>query len=300
MRYKEFKIEEAENDTTEPDDQTQADAETPNTTATTAAPSEQELTTPEPPKPGNPVATNNSLGNSLQSLFMGLFGTVLSSIAGQNPAFAGILRTILSGNSGGFNFQQMLSAAPAPLRSQVEQVLQHVDPETGQLNNDGTRIQPANNASGWTRIRVGNEEYEVGNDLVRQGGYYAIFSGSTAKQYADSRGWIVPPIEVITAVYQRGRKLKMPGRNNNPTDKNAQAHTRQIFEANGLSSFPSGLVCGHKKEVVASNTNRTRIYGGWNGRSVIQSDSSAHGPTYVDYSQGLRPCKKISGQQTNT
>ena len=149
--------------------------------------------------------------------------------------------------------------------------------------------------SGTTRISVGGNTYEVGNDLIKQGNSYAIFSGNSAKSYAEANGLVVPPIEVIQAIYQQARKLKMPARNNNPTDTNAQAHTQDIFRANNLSSFPTGLVAGHKKEIVASNGGRTRIFGGWSGSGIIQNDSSVHGGGYVDYSQGMRTCRLVSG-----
>ena len=151
--------------------------------------------------------------------------------------------------------------------------------------------------AGTTIIKVGNTTYEVGNDLIKSGNSYAIFSGDTAIQYASANGFIVPPIEVIKAVYAQARKLKMPARNNNPTDTNAAAHTQDIFQANGLSGFPSGLVAGHKKEVVATNKpTRTRIYGGWNGSSTIQPDSTIHGSSYVDYSQGMRTCRVVDSE----
>lgn len=150
------------------------------------------------------------------------------------------------------------------------------------------------NASGFTQITVGSQTYDVGNDLIRSGNSYAIFSGDSARQWADANGYIVPPIEVIQAVYAQGRQLVMPPRPNNPTDTNAEAHTQDIFEANGLSGFPSGLVYGHKKEVVAGP--RTRIFGGvWANGNIIQSDSSVHGGGYVDYSQGMRACRLANG-----
>ena len=160
-----------------------------------------------------------------------------------------------------------------------------------------TKKKLSESASGWYRITVGDATYEVGNDLIRQGDSYAIFSGDTARQYAQANGYVVPPIEVIQAIYQQAQKLIMPPRNNTPTDTNAEAHTQDIFEANNLNGFPTGLVCGHKKEVVSGP--RTRIYGGWNGNSVIQSDSSVHGGGYVDYSQGMRACRLVEGEASD-
>lgn len=160
------------------------------------------------------------------------------------------------------------------------------------------------NASGFTQITVGGRTYDVGNDLIRNGNSYAIFSGDSARQFAEANGYIVPPIEVIQAVYAQGRQLVMPARNNNPTDTNAEEHTQEIFEANGLNGFPSGLVYGHKKEIVApsaSRPGRTRIFGGiWPNGSMIQSDSSVHGGGYVDYSQGMRACKLSDGSTASS
>lgn len=155
-------------------------------------------------------------------------------------------------------------------------------------------------AVGTTRISVNNKVYEVGNDLIMQGGVYQIFSGASARQWAEANGYIVPPREVIMAVYEQAQPLQMPIRNNNPVDTNARAHTEQIIELNGQ---PSGLVAGHKKELTASSGNTTHIFGGrWPpgyGRtpgSIIQRSPSPHDQSHVDYSQGMRTCREVEGQ----
>ena len=314
MRYNDFKIVETRFKEQETDAAAQVDpdANVPrgrdqrNTPQTDAETQDNELTTPEPPNNNNPVRNNSALGNSLKTLFMGLFGAVLSKFAGTNPTFANVLKTILSGNSNGFDLQQILGGVPAGARPQVEQALDHVDPETGNLVNDGTNIQPASSASGWTRITVGDVEYEVGNDFVRQGGVYTTFGGDSARQYAESQGWIMPPREVIAQVQQQGRKLYMPVQDNS-SGGDARAHTQQIFELNELNGFPSGLVWGHKKEVIDSGDDGTRLMGGVyppnmgnNAGKIIQSGNrNQHAGGYVDYSQGLRPCK-ISENEVTT
>lgn len=153
---------------------------------------------------------------------------------------------------------------------------------------------------GTTRITVGDTTYEVGNDLIMEGGVYQIFSGASARQWAEANNTIVPPREVIMTVYQQARPLQMPIRNNNPTDTNAAEHHRQIIELNGQ---PSGLVAGHKKEITASGSNATHIYGGrWPegyGRtagSIIQSSPSPHDQSHMDYSQGMRICRIVEGE----
>lgn len=310
MRYSDFKLVEADAGETDadnptPDEQTDI-ANTLIANATpTQEPTRQDLVTPEEPNADNPLRNDNVLGNALRTLFMGLFGTLLARVAGQNPMFAGVLRTILSGNSGGFNLGQVLGAAPAPMRQQVERVLQHVDPETGQLNHDGTAIRPAASASGWTRIRVGNEEYDVGNDFVRQGGVYATFSGDSARAYAREHGWIMPSREVVAQVMQQGRRLYMPVQDNS-RGGDAATHTQQIFELNQLSGFPGGLVWGHKKEVIESGPTGTRLMGGVYppnfgqraGQVIQQGGRTQHGGGYRDYSQGLRPCKRANTRTT--
>ena len=303
MRYNDFKIvetrfKEQETDAVDPDANDPRGRDQRNTPQTDAETQDNELTTPEPPNNNNPVRNNSALGNSLKTLFMGLFGAVLSKFSGSNPTFANMLRTILSGNSNGFDPQQVLGGVPAGARPQVQQALDHVDPQTGNLVNDGTNIQPASSASGWTRITVGEVVYEVGNDFVRQGSVYKTFGGNSAREYAKSQGWIMPPREVIAQVQQQGRKLYMPVQDNS-SGGDANAHTQQIFELNELNGFPSGLVWGHKKEVIDSGEDGTRLMGGVyppnmgnNAGKIIQSGNrNQHGGGYVDYSQGLRPCK---------
>jgi len=310
MRYNDFKIvetrfKEQETDAVDPDANDPRGKDQRNTPQTDTATQDNQPTTPEPPNSNNPVRNNNALGNSLKTLFMGLFGAVLSKFSGSNPTFANMLRTILSGNSNGFDPQQVLGGVPAGARPQVQQALDHVDPKTGNLNNDGTNIQPASSASGWTRITVGEVVYEVGNDFVRQGSVYKTFGGNSAREYAKSQGWIMPPREVIAQVQQQGRKLYMPVQDNS-SGGDANAHTQQIFELNELNGFPSGLVWGHKKEVIDSGKDGTRLMGGVyppnmgnNAGKIIQSGNrNQHGGGYVDYSQGLRPCKIPKNETT--
>ena len=154
-----------------------------------------------------------------------------------------------------------------------------------------------NENAGTTRISVGNTTYEVGNDLITEGGIYKIFSGDDARAWADANNAVVPPLAVIQAVYQQAQPLMMPIRPNTPTDTNAQAHHQQIIELNGQ---PSGFVAGHKKEIVEGPG--TRIFGGrWPegyGRtpgSVIQVGQSSHGGGHIDYSQGMRVCRVVEG-----
>lgn len=155
-------------------------------------------------------------------------------------------------------------------------------------------------SSGYTRVTVDDKTYDVGNDYVRKGNSYAIFSGNSAASMAAANGWIVPTKEIIQAIEGQGKLLKMPARNNNPTDTDAKAHTEQIFEENNLSGFPSGLVYGHKKEVIQGDGG-TRLYGGnFNGYPLQSGNSDQHGGGYVDYSQGLRAVKLVEDKSTKS
>ena len=149
--------------------------------------------------------------------------------------------------------------------------------------------------SGTTNIRVGSNTYQVGNDLIKDGNKYAVFSGDSARRYAEENGLVVPPREVLQQVYSQGRQLEMPVRPNNPTNTDQDGgHTQEIFEANNLSGFPSGLVYGHKKEIAAGDG--TVLFGGIVGGRQLQAGTRAqHGGNYLDYSQGMRECKLVEG-----
>jgi len=152
--------------------------------------------------------------------------------------------------------------------------------------------KPLTESAGTTKVTVGDQVYQVGNDLIKQGGVYAIFSGDSARAYAQANGLVVPPRAVLQKVYANGKKLEMPTRPNNPTDTNAKAHHEQIIEKNG--NIPGGLVYGHKKEICEGPG--TRLFGGIvNGRLLQRGGKSQHGGGYVDYSQGLRACKLVEG-----
>lgn len=99
--------------------------------------SDDETQQPETPDPANnPIRNNPQMQQALISLFQGLFGAVLSQISSSNPQFASIIRTILSGNSNGFNPNQVLQLAPAGVRPQLARALDTVDPRTGNLRDE--------------------------------------------------------------------------------------------------------------------------------------------------------------------
>ena len=151
--------------------------------------------------------------------------------------------------------------------------------------------------SGWTTMTIGGVTYEVGNDYVREGRTYKTFSGASAAAYARSKGWIMPTTAMVNAIAARARIITMPTQAQwDPNSRfypngDAAYHTQQIFELTG-GRFPSGLVAGHKKDVVAGPANKTCLAGGAKADGGFwQNGSCPHDQNHQDYSQGLRPIR---------
>lgn len=276
MRYRDFKIVENQE---EPVDQT-------------------ELSTPEQPNSNNNVAGNSVLQNALRTLFVGVFGAVLSRIGGMNPEFANILRTILSGNSNGFDPRQILGMAPPQMRGAVEDALDHVDPQTGNLNTQGNQIVRANAAEGgFTTIRVGDLEVEVGNDYYKSGGVYQRVSASSAENITESNGWIVPTRDIIRAIYNSATMIPMV--TGDPARLDDRNFTQQT-QARIQEMRASGLIAGHKKDMFRNEQGGIGMIGGYRGNGRFWQSLGANGlahasnPGYDDYSQGLRPVKRMA------
>jgi len=241
----------------------------------------------------------------IQGILGGLFQSLLSRISSSNPQFAQLFQNILSGNTNGFNPQRIIQMAPPEARTQVRRALQSVDPDTGDVIPASAAAPDgpgADNPSGWTRLELGDTTYEVGNDYVRQGNQYATFSGNSARAYCQRQNWIMPTAAMCAAIAQQARIIPMPtqpqyDRNSRfyPTG-DAAYHTRQILELTG-GSFPSGLVAGHKKDVVEGNGSGTCLWGGAKpGGGFWQSGGCPHGGSHEDYSQGLRPIRLPRGR----
>ena len=155
----------------------------------------------------------------------------------------------------------------------------------------------ADQPAGWTTMTIGGVTYEVGNDYVREGRTYKTFSGASAAAYARSKGWIMPTAAMVNAIAARARIITMPTQAQwDPNSRfypagDAAYHTQQIFESTG-GRFPSGLVAGHKKDVVAGPANKTCLAGGAKpGGGFWQNGSCPHDQNHKDYSQGLRPIR---------
>jgi len=292
MRYSDFKIVEADGpEEIDPNDEAQDIAGAQNS-------NEDEVSQPEAPEANNPIRGNINLQNALQGLFAGLFGAVLSRISGSNPMFAGLLRTILSGNSNGFDPRQILSQAPSQMRGAVEDALDHVDPETGNLNTQGNQIVRASSTEGgFTTIRVGDLEVEVGNDYYKRGGVYQRVSAASAETIAQSNGWIVPTRDIINAIFSNATIVPMV--TGDPAELDDRTFTERT-NARIREMGASGLIAGHKKDMFRGEDGNIGMIGGarqgggfWQG---LGSNGRAHArnPNYDDYSQGLRPVKRMA------
>lgn len=177
---------------------------------------------------------------------------------------------------------------------------------SGSAGNTETPSGPGRNqSSGWTTIEVGGTAYEVGNDYVRSGGVYATFSGNSARAYCKQMNWIMPTAAICKAIAQKAKIIPMPTQDQwNKNSKfypngDAAYHTQQIFKLTG-GGFPSGLVAGHKKDVVQGNGSGTCLWGGAKrGGGFWQGGGCPHGGGHQDYSQGLRPVRLLKGQKSS-
>lgn len=178
------------------------------------------------------------------------------------------------------------------------------DAEVTPTNAEAPAGPGRNQSSGWSTIEINGTTYEVGNDYVRNGGEYATFSGNSARAYCQRMNWIMPTAAMCAAIARQARIIPMPtqpqyDRNSRfyPTG-DAAYHTQQIFQLTG-GGFPSGLVAGHKKDVVDGNGSGTCLWGGAKpGGGFWQGGGCPHGGGHRDYSQGLRPIRLPQGQRT--
>ena len=236
----------------------------------------------------------------LRSILTGFAQSLLNKVSQENPQFAQLLNAILGGQTNGFNPQQVINMAPPQMRNQVQQAIQNVDPDTGDVinaNADAPNGPGRDNSSGWTTMEIDGVSYEIGNDYVRNGNSYATFSGNSARSYCDRMNWIMPTAAMARAIASQARIITMPTQdqyNRNSRfypNGDAEYHTQQILQQTG-GSFPSGLVAGHKKDVVDGNGTGTCLWGGAKrGGGFWQSGGCPHDGGHRDYSQGLRPIR---------
>lgn len=115
-----------------------------------------------------------------------------------------------------------------------------------------------------------------------------------AWQIADAAGMIFPTTtRMVDAIWQAA-DIKLAPR---PMTPGPQMTSLDYFRRHhaiieGQLAGRTGLIAGHKKDVmrISRNSSRVAIYG-WhrtNGNAIQPYDATTHGATYRDYSHGLR------------
>lgn len=131
----------------------------------------------------------------------------------------------------------------------------------------------------------------VSPDYYEIDGVRTPVSGVDARRIAEENNAILPTKEMVDAIYAhadvRLRAITMPPGPQMSSRSYYVTHDRLIDEElNGRT----GLIAGHKKDIIQPQKNgRVTIYG-WHGTSgnPIQPVSSVHGQYYFDYSHGVR------------
>lgn len=119
----------------------------------------------------------------------------------------------------------------------------------------------------------------------------------TAQAIADAYGLFLPTVKIVDAIY-RAASVKLDPRPFKPGPQmvsvGEMVRHNTVVQASLKTPVPTGIVAGHKKDIVISNLllrkpNRVAIYG-WHLRSgsAIQPLTTVHGNWYADYSHGTR------------
>lgn len=164
------------------------------------------------------------------------------------------------------------------------------------------------NPSGFTRIEVSGEGvFDVGNDYIRSGNVYSVYSADRANEVATREGFIIPSPGLLRAIYNRARIIPMPTQPQwDPNSRfyprgDPEYHTQQILELTG-GSFPSGLVAGHKKEWQRLPDGSVGMIGGAKPGGGFWQEFGERGQAHLqrngtnghsDYSQGFRIIRQV-------
>jgi hypothetical protein len=125
----------------------------------------------------------------------------------------------------------------------------------------------------------------------------------TAQLIAERLGCILPSKLMVDQIYSAANtKLspqpmsggQYPNWERRMTTSGFFAEHDRLIDSRLSSGTPSGIIAGHKKDIVITNRlnqrpNNVAIYG-WHQRNnqAIQPLSTVHGNSYVDYSHGVR------------
>ncbi len=114
-----------------------------------------------------------------------------------------------------------------------------------------------------------------------------------AQAIADRTGTSLPTTGIVDAIAGQSRQLHLAPFGDAPGARDTGhyiAHDQRIDSQLGSGAAPTGLVSGHKKDlVIPARDGRVAIYGGrWPAGGRVQSYSNVHGASYEDYSHGAR------------
>ena len=187
----------------------------------------------------------------------------------------------------GSEFMQSISnLPPGPQRDQavLNEILSGNIPENSRnlqelvVNRNGREI----------RMNVMSDYLSIGSneDNVR-----IPMTPAVAQAIADRTGTSLPTDRIVDDIHSQSTQLHMaPMSNNRESIGTYAAHDQRIDGQLGSGTAPTGLVSGHKKDIVIPARNgRVAIYGGrWPNGGRIQSYSNVHHSGYEDYSHGAR------------
>ena len=187
----------------------------------------------------------------------------------------------------GSEFMQSISnLPPGPQRDQavLREILSGNIPENSRdlqeivVNRNGREI----------RMNVMSDYLSIGSneDNVR-----IPMTPAVAQAIADRTGTSLPTDRIVDDIHSQSRQLHMaPMSNNRESIGTYAAHDQRIDNQLGSGTAPTGLVSGHKKDlVIPARNGRVAIYGGrWPNGGRIQSYSNVHHSGYEDYSHGAR------------
>jgi hypothetical protein len=152
----------------------------------------------------------------------------------------------------------------------------------------------------FVRLTIDGVDWDIGTD------YIAPVSIGNAVMLAIDNGWELPTARMVDEIWRQAEwKLHPQPRRHDGTpatmaSEPVYASQKSWIEKQliGLrTNHPgggNGIIAGHYKDVV-TNGKTVGLYG-WHrpGGSVIQPFYDGHTLEWIDYSQGLRPCVRVT------
>jgi hypothetical protein len=149
--------------------------------------------------------------------------------------------------------------------------------------------------TGLTELDLNGRKILVMNDYWKLNGVRTPVGLTRAFQIADSMNMRLPTKEIVDAVWSASQTRLAPITMSPTREMTSVAyytkHNALIEDQLKALGNPSGLIAGHKKDIlyIERNSPRVLIYG-WHTKSgsPIQPPSTVHHREYFDYSHGLR------------